>query len=178
MGKWIKKASRFVLACCLVWLAIGGLMSAKQVASVAVSPLEGTAEVSDGLGGKPDLRVELREGYLWRKLDEFNDTPMGDGLVWTVDRSIRRSELTSIRLVEDDPADDDVIETVDVDGGSFDGEQYYYEVESSFDVVGGLKSYATGSPGLLVAIVAFIALILSLFSPLFIVETIAEAVVD
>lgn len=129
------------LAALLCLLAVGwGVWShAESVTAVTVTPVGGPLRITDGpLGGDPDLRVDLRVRSRWLELGTYRDQPLGEGRRWEVPGGVARSGLVSVRLVEDDPAGDDVIAELPVSGLTFQGPRVAFGLEVRRDLTVGL----------------------------------------
>lgn len=147
----------------LLALAIGIWTHSGAVRAVSVTPLGEGPVLDDGLlGGDPDLRLDLRVDGRWVELGTFRDRALGEGLRWETEGPLARARLTAVRLVEEDPTGQDVLEERPVEGGAFDGQAVRFELETGLDLAVGLTWFLWTPLGLGLAAVVVGALLLSL----------------
>ena len=162
---FVKHLFRWLSALLLLALVYGGLTHGEQLTNVLVAPLPGAEEVQDALGGQPDWRLDVQVGSSWEKLSTFDDQEFGESLSWDLSTPLPMHKIGLMRLVEDDMADDDIIEEVEPQGDSFEGSQYRYELTTARRPLAGVLWYITHWPGAALAGLLVVSLILSFFRP-------------
>ena len=153
---------RSVALAAIVVLDLGVWRNSDVVDSVSVKPLPSAEPVSDILGGAPDYRLDLQAGGKWAKLATFRDREMGEGLTWDVQDDVPFKLLSSVRLMEDDPAGDDLLEEQPTSGREFSGANYSYTISTRQSLSAGLLWFAKTPIGIAVLAAFVLGLGLSL----------------
>lgn len=159
----LKQLSRWTSVLLTLALVLGGLSQGRHLTGVLVTALPGAKKVQDALGGKPDWRLDLRAGSSWEKLSTFDDQEFGDSLRWELSSPLLIGKIDLVRLVEDDLAGDDVIEEVRLQGETFDGPEYRYELTLERRPLAGILWFAAHWPGIALTALLAVSLILSFF---------------
>lgn len=154
---------RSVAFIAILVMSAGVWLNSVVVDSVAVKPLPTAEAVHDALGGAPDFRLDLQADGDWEKLATFRDKQMGEGLTWDVKVDVPYKALSSVRLMEDDLAGDDLIEEHPATGAEFSGVQYSYAVATRRSLSAGLSWFAKTPIGIAVMAAFVLGLGLSFF---------------
>lgn len=159
------RISRLVGPIAFVLFGLGVALHGKTLTGVTVSPLEGTEEVEDGgvLGigtGDPDYRLDVRVGKDWRQSATHQDKPMGDGLYFAITTEPPKGIVTSMRLVEDDAANDDVLDEALIEGGEAQSTAYRYEIEHGWSLGAGIEWFLGTTPGILLMLIVSASLVI------------------
>lgn len=153
----IRHFSVWAASVALVCLLVGIWTHSTAVQSVEVTPVGEGPVLDDGvLGGAPDLRVDLRADGAWVRLRTFDDKELGAGRRWDVEEPVVWSQVTAVRLMEDDPAGDDLVEEVRVEGPDAVGETVRFTLETGRDLGVGVHWFLWTPVG--IALVAFMVL--------------------
>lgn len=154
---------RLLFPLVLLAYAAGVAREGQTLEAVLVELLPGGEEHSDGglfgVGaGDPDYQLTVQVGS-GKKVDcgTKKDTPIGEGLRFEVPGSPPRSFVVGLRLEEDDAADDDLLEELDllaspVAGGTVEGEAYRFTLETGWSIWAGIEGFMETIPGLLLAV--------------------------
>ncbi|MDA1267237.1 MAG: hypothetical protein O2816_19320 [Planctomycetota bacterium] len=158
------KRHRLVGPVLLVAFLCGVLLHGKTLEAVKVTLLEGAEEPADGgvagIGGSPpDYRLEVKAGNNWLQSAVFKDTRIGDGLHFEVPGPPPYGAATTLRLVEDDKIDNDILEELPIEGESFDGKAYRFELQSGWSLGAGFEWFLSTPLGAILALGASVALV-------------------
>jgi hypothetical protein len=157
------KAMRRVLGPVLILLFLGGvLLHAETLRAVEVTLIEGAQEPGDGaLLGKsaPDYRLEVRAQGRWIECATFKDTPIGEGLRFELPGTVPRGAVTDLRLVEDDAANDDLLEELPVEGDAVSGKAFHFELENGWAIGAGFEWFLGTPAGIVLALGAGLAIL-------------------
>ena len=156
-----KNLQRLLAPVLLLAFCVGAWRQGTALESVWVEVLPGAEEPEDGglLGigtGPPDYRldVELEAGTVSVSAPE--DTTIGEGLRFEFPDRPPLGALVGLRLVEDDAADDDLLEELavelPVEGDRIDGEAYRFTLESGWSFFAGIEGFLETIPGVVLAV--------------------------
>ena len=98
-----------------------------------------------GAGRLPDYRIDLLiqaqalDNLEWRKSTTASNQSASNGIRFIVQPTIALYALKSIRLVEDDKLQDDVMEVLTVENLDFSSPRYHYQLQTRQDYWAGFK---------------------------------------
>lgn len=140
----------------LLAFAIGAYVHGETLDAVVVELKEGAEEPRDGGllgvgGGDPDYRLEVDLGRKVLECATYADRPIGEGLRFEVPGTPSVEAVLALRLIEDDPARDDVLETVPVTDDVVEGVAFRFRLERGWSAGAGVTWFLGTAVGVLVA---------------------------
>lgn len=175
----MKSVKRIALAAAalLVLVSVGAAVrNARAITKVSVQVRDAAGEHRDlsvlGIGkadALPDYRLEIVErGGRRTPLAVRANTSAKDPIEWTVPDPVSVRDVVSLRLVDQDPGVDDVLDEVQVDGERLETERYTYGVTTERTLDAGLRSFVETPVGLALALgigaAVFLSVLLELLS--------------
>jgi len=159
-----------VIPALVIAFGAGTALHGATLEAVTIQLLPGAEEPADGgvlgLGaGEPDYRVEVDLGRRTEDCGTLVDTPIGEGLRFAVPGSPPLASVAVLRLVEDDPAGDDLLEELDLgetpaEGGAVDGEAYRFVLETGWSLGTGIEGFMETIPGVLLAVILIMLVVM------------------
>lgn len=152
-----ERLTRLVGPLFLVLFVGGVLLHGTTLEAVRVQLLPGAEEPRDGgvlgVGGSaPDYRLVLELGRREVECGTLEDTPVGEGLRFPVPGGVPRAAVVGLRLEEDDPADDDVLEELQVKGDEVEGVAYRFVLEEGWSLGAGIEWFLETPLGAITAV--------------------------
>ncbi len=154
---------RLLFPLVLLAYAAGIAREGQTLEAVRVELLPGSEDPVDGGlfgvgGGDPDYQLLVVLETRTEDCGTQQDTPIGEGLRFQVPGSPPLAFLTGLRLVEDDTAEDDLLEELDLvetpaSGGVVEGQGYRFVFETGWSVFAGIESFMETIFGLVLGMV-------------------------
>ena len=165
----LKSFSRTTLAVLFGISIVLSILNSKAVHSVSVTVRDADNEHRDqaipGMSKEhalPDYRIEvMRKSKSRIKLGTHVNQSAAQTLRWEIQEPIPLTQVTSLRLVDNDKLSNDVLEEVQITGTSFSSQRYRYEVEITRTVSAAFAYFFTMPLG--IAIVGALGLAIFLF---------------
>jgi hypothetical protein len=140
----------------LALLSLGVVAAgAKALSTVTLSLRSPGAEHTDkyipGLNTEekaPDYGIEVRVGQAWETIGVRQNQFLGEeSLRFEVQSSIPIRAIQEIRVIDDDPIEDDVLERLDFHSGKIVGQGFVITSSTRFDLASGLELFWTSTVG-------------------------------
>ena len=117
-----------ILLCACSGTALLLIGTDELIQSITVTKRGGTViDVGNFLSDQPDLYLilELDTGPV--ELKRFEDSPIGNGLTWTLDPNVRRDLLREVTIWDDDFMRDDCLDRVSPSEWKVEGQRFVFE---------------------------------------------------
>ncbi len=114
----------------------------------------------------PDYRVDYLEPGRWNKVGTIQNTSATDWLKFSISTPPSLSLVQTIRVIEDDLAEDDILEEVFVSEGDNEGKMFKYQINTVWSFNAGVSWFGSTAFGKAIFTVIGLVFILALISTL------------
>ena len=147
--KCLKKYSLFVLLGCVFIFTGAVIFGGRSLKSITVTYIGEGKEHQDkfvpGINSDerpPDYGLEVRFDNEWRLLGLFSNTFIASNpLSFMPNKQIPVRLAEEIRLFDDDPLENDILEVHTLKEGKIQGDRYSFEVEFGYSLLAGLEYF-------------------------------------
>ncbi len=127
-------------------MIVGVLLNSQKVSKITIHLNEGGVEHKDkslmGFGKAntaADYAVEIKVNNSWLNCGQYKNKKVGKGLEFKVNKLAPEFNVSSIRLLDIDKLETDLIESIPYDKDNLKGENYNFTVETKFDLNAGFE---------------------------------------